>query len=286
MIEHITALCYFAPMSFSLPMIPVWLGQWIFVAFGLVFGSFFNVLIYRVPRNLPIAFPPSHCTVCQAPIRPWHNIPVLGWLMLGGRCKDCKSLISIQYPLVEALCGLLAWVAVRLVHPDGNAILDWALVIPMVWMMITLVPIAAVDFPYQLLPDTVTIGGILLGLVIAFLPGGMTWLDSLIGIGIAGGGLWLFSFVIGKLLKKDAMGFGDVKLLAGFGAMMGGNLAIAAVVGASFLALVVIVPWRFLRRQPHFEPLPFGPFIGIMGPIMFLWGNEIMTWYWNLFLIR
>lgn len=272
-------------MPLSLPEIPVWLGQWIFVAFGLVFGSFFNVLIYRMPRNLPIAFPPSHCTQCQAPIRPWHNVPVLGWLMLGGRCKDCRSLISIQYPLVEALCGFLAWAAVRLAQPDGSAMLDWGLAIPMFWMMITLVPIAAIDFPYQLLPDTVTLGGILLGVAVSFLPGGLTWVESLIGMGIAGGGLWLFSFLIGKALGKEAMGFGDVKLLAGFGAMMGGALAIGAVVSASFLALVVIIPWRFIRKESHFAPLPFGPFIGVMGPVMFLWGKNIMDWYWGLFLV-
>lgn len=271
-------------MPISPPEIPVWLGQWIFVAFGLIFGSFFNVLIYRVPRNLPIAFPPSHCTQCQAPIRPWHNIPVLGWLLLGGRCKDCRSLISIQYPMVEALCGLLAWAAVRLAHPDGNAMLDWATVIPLCWMIITLVPIAAVDFPYQLLPDTVTIGGILVGLAVSFLPGGLGWLDSLLGALIAGGSLWLFSFLVGKALGKDAMGFGDVKLLAGFGAMMGWPLAIGSVVAASFLALVVIIPYRSLRKESHHAPLPFGPFIGIMGPVMFLWGDSILTWYWGLFM--
>lgn len=270
-------------MMFSIPEIPVWLGQWVFVALGLVFGSFFNVLIYRVPRELPIAFPASHCPLCKSPIRPWHNIPVLGWLMLGGRCKDCKSLISVQYPLVEALCGFLAWGAVRLVHPDGNAILDWTLVVPMFWMMITLVPIAAVDFPYQLLPDTVTIGGIVVGIAVSLLPGGLNWLESLKGAAIAGGGLWLFSWIVGKILGKDAMGFGDVKLLAGFGAMMGWAHALGAVIGASFLALVVMVPLRWLRKESNQEPLAFGPFIGAMGPVMLLWGAPLFLWYWNLF---
>jgi len=266
-----------------MPEIPVWFGQWIFVAFGLALGSFFNVLIYRVPRNLPIAWPPSHCTTCGACIRPWHNIPLFGWLMLRGRCKDCRSLISIQYPLVEGLCGLLGLVAVRLVNPNADAVLDWARVLPMFWMMITLVPICAVDFPYQLIPDTVTVGGIAFGFVAAFLPSGIGWQQSLIGFGVAGVGLFAFSWLIGKMLKRDAMGFGDVKLLAGFGAMMGPGKAIASVVAASFVALLIMVPWRLVRRESNREPLAFGPFIGIMGPVFLVWGNSILDWYLGLF---
>ena len=266
-----------------MPEIPVWFGQWIFAALGLALGSFFNVLIYRVPRDLPIAWPPSHCTTCGAHIRPWHNIPVFGWLMLRGRCKDCRSLISIQYPLVEGLCGLLGLAAVRLVNPDADSALNWALVIPMFWMMVTLVPIAAVDFPYQLIPDTVTVGGIVIGLLAVFLPSGIGWLQSLMGIGIAGGGLFVFAWVMGKILKRDALGFGDVKLLAGFGAIMGPSKALAAVIAASVLALLVMIPWRLIRKESSREPLAFGPFIGIMGPVFLLWGQLIMDWYWGLF---
>jgi leader peptidase (prepilin peptidase)/N-methyltransferase len=267
---------------FSIPEIPVWLGQWVFALFGLIFGSFFNVLIYRVPRDLPIAFPASHCPHCMSPIRLRHNIPVLGWLMLRGRCKDCRALISIQYPIVEAITGILAFCAVRLVHPDASELIDFARVLPVFWMMITLVPIAAVDFPYQLIPDTVPVGGLLIGVAVSFLPGGMDWQQSLIGIAAAGGGLFLFAFIMGKLLKRDAMGLGDVKLLAAFGAMMGWGHSVAAVIAASFLALVVMVPWRLIRKESNHEPLAFGPFIGVMGPVMFLWGDRIIAWYWNL----
>jgi len=269
--------------GFILPEIPVFLAQWVFAVFGLVLGSFFNVLIYRVPRDLPIAFPPSHCTQCQAPIRPWHNIPVLGWLLLRGRCKDCHSLISIQYPLVEALCGILGWASLRLLHPDASQLVDWALALPMFWMLITLVPIAAVDFPYQLLPDTVTFGGILLGLAVCWIPGGIGWMHCLLGIAVAGGGLFVFSWIMGKILKRDAMGLGDIKLMAAFGAMMGPNRAVAALIGAAFLALVVMVPWRILHRQSNSEPLAFGPFIGLMGPVMLLWGDQLITGYFSLF---
>lgn len=262
---------------------PVWLAQWILIPLGMIWGSFFNVLIYRVPRNLPIAWPPSSCPVCGSRIRPWHNIPVLGWVLLKGRCRDCRSLISMQYPVVEALCGFLAWMACWLVHPSAESMVNWNDTLAMFWLLITLVPIFAVDFPYQLIPDTVTLGGIVVGVVLWWIPGGVSWQEGLLGIAIAGGGLWIFGWGMGRWLHKDAMGFGDVKLLAGFGAIMGWSHALGALIGAAFLALCVMIPWRWLRRQSTHEPLPFGPFIGLMGPVFFLWGDSIFAWYFHLF---
>ncbi|HSQ40894.1 MAG TPA: prepilin peptidase [Fibrobacteraceae bacterium] len=260
---------------------PAWIAQGLFAVLGLILGSFFNVLIYRVPRDLPIAFPPSHCPNCGARIRPWHNIPVLGWIWLRGRCHDCHTLISIQYPLVETLCGLLGFLSVRLLYPDATGMVDWARLLPLFWMLVTLVPIAAVDFPHHLIPDTVSFGGILLGLAVASLPGGLSWQQSLLGLAIAGGGLWGFSLIMSRLLGREAMGLGDVKLLAGFGAMLGWEMAVAALIGASFLALLVMIPWRMARGESNRAPLAFGPFIGLMGPIMLLQGDAIITAYWK-----
>jgi len=260
---------------------PIWLISILFGLFGLAFGSFFNVLIYRVPLDLPIAFPASHCPLCKAPIRPWHNLPVLGWLMLGGKCKDCKAPISIQYPLVELLTGILGAGVIWLLPLTPEGSIDLALALPLFWMIITLVPIAAVDFPHQLIPDTVPVGGALIGIGVSFLPGRMEWYQSLLGGLIAGGGLFAFAWVMGKLLKKDALGFGDVKLLAALGTMMGWGNALAALIAASFLALLVMVPFRIIRKESQDAPLAFGPFIGIMGPIMFLWGESLQGMYWR-----
>jgi leader peptidase (prepilin peptidase)/N-methyltransferase len=160
---------------------------------------------------------------------------------------------------------------------------DWAVVLPMFWMLITLVPIAAIDFPYQLLPDTVSIGGLLLGFAVCLLPGGIGWLQCVLGVAIAGGGLFVFAWIMGKILKRDAMGFGDIKLLAAFGSMMGPSRAVAALIAAAFLALVVMIPWRTLRRESNSEPLAIGPFIGVMGPVMFLWGDRLIAGYFSLF---
>jgi len=201
--------------------------------------------------------------------------------MLGGKCKDCKAPISIQYPLVELLTGFLGAGVIWLLPLTPEGSIDLALALPLFWMTITLVPIAAVDFPHQLIPDTVPIGGALIGIGVSFLPGGMEWYQSLLGGLIAGGGLFAFAWVMGKLLKKDALGFGDVKLLAALGTMMGWGNALAALIAASFLALLVMVPFRIIRKESQESPLAFGPFIGIMGPIMFLWGESLQGMYWR-----
>lgn len=263
------------------PDLPIWAASILFGFFGLAFGSFFNVLIYRVPLDLPIAFPASHCPLCKSPIRPWHNLPVIGWILLKGKCYDCKAPISIQYPLVELLTGLLGGAVIWL-SPSTNGMVDWSIAAPLFWMTITLVPIAAVDFKHQLIPDTVHVGGAIIGFACAFLPGGMTWLDSLIGGVVAGGSLFVFAFIMGKLLKRDALGFGDVKLVATFGVIMGFGHALSALVAASFIALIVMIPWRFINKTDPDAPLAFGPFIGLMGPVMLLWGTHLQELYWNL----
>jgi len=150
------------------------------------------------------------------------------------------------------------------------------------WLMVTLVPIFAIDFKYLLLPDTVTIGGILLGFALSFFEGGIGWQSSLIGIAACGGGLFLFSFAISKIIKKEGMGLGDVKLFAGFGAIMGAELAFVALVIGSLLALAVIIPFRFIAKMDMAKPLPFGPFLGVGAPISYLFGYSILYAYMGI----
>jgi len=225
---------------------------------------------------MSIIRPASHCPLCKNKISPWQNIPVLGWVFLGGRCAKCKGVISIKYPLVELLCLLLGLAAAFLTKPD---ILQPASIIECVslfWLMVTLVPIFAIDFKYLLLPDTVTVGGILLGFSLSFLEGGIGWQSSLIGIVACGGGLFLFSAVCSKIIKKEGMGFGDVKLLAGFGAIMGTELAFLTLIIGSVFAIITIVPLRFFTKGDMSAPLPFGPFLGIAAPVSYLLGRTIL----------
>jgi leader peptidase (prepilin peptidase)/N-methyltransferase len=150
------------------------------------------------------------------------------------------------------------------------------------WLITTLIPIFAIDFKHLLLPDTVTIGGILLGVALSFFDGGIGWQSSLLGIAACGGGLFLFSFAISRIIKREGMGFGDIKLFASFGAIMGIELAFVALIIGSLLALAVIVPFRFLAKKNMAEPLPFGPFLGLAAPVSYLFGYNILNAYMRI----
>jgi leader peptidase (prepilin peptidase)/N-methyltransferase len=253
----------------------------LFTVLGACFGSFFNVLIYRMPRGMSIIKPASHCPNCKHRVLPWQNIPILSWLFLGGKCANCKEPISIKYPIVELLGMQLGFFAAILAAPAWqNANIAGSL--RLFWLMVTLIPIFAIDFKYLLLPDTVTVGGILLGFALSFFGGGIDWQSSLLGIVACGGGLFLFSFTISKIIKKEGMGFGDVKLFAGFGAIMGAELAFVALIIGSLLALAVVVPFRFIAKKDMAKPLPFGPFLGFAAPISYLFGYKILEAYMGI----
>ncbi|MCL2282287.1 MAG: prepilin peptidase [Fibromonadales bacterium] len=242
----------------------------LFAVLGACFGSFFNVLIYRMPREMSLIKPGSHCPDCKHKIAAWHNVPVFGWLFLGGRCANCKRAIPVRYPLVEFLGMLLGFFAAFLAGADLMKS------IILFWLIVTLIPIFAIDFKYLLLPDTITIGGILLGFALSFFEGSIGWLSSLIGIAACGGGLFLFSIACSKALKKEGMGFGDVKLFAGFGAIMGAELACVSLIIGALLALLVMIPYRFFAKKDMQSPLPFGPFLGLAAPISYLFGNDCL----------
>jgi leader peptidase (prepilin peptidase)/N-methyltransferase len=235
-----------------------------------------------MPRELSLIKPGSHCPGCKHKIAIWHNIPVFGWLILRGRCANCKEPIPVSYPIVEILTATLGFLAAFLAEPNPWQSADLVKSISLFWFLTTLVPIFAIDFKHLLLPDTVTIGGILLGFALSFFPGSIGWLSSLIGIAACGGSLFLFGFVCSKILKKEGMGFGDVKLLAGFGAIMGAELAgIALIIGAS-LALIITIPHRLLTKKNMQLPLPFGPFLGVAAPISYLFGDAMLQSFLSL----
>jgi len=257
----------------SIPAIFLWA---LFPVLGACFGSFFNVLIYRMPREMSIIKPASHCPNCKHKIPFWQNIPILSWLLLGGRCASCKEPISIKYPIVEFSGMLLGFFAAFLAEPSPWQDVNSVKSISLFWFLTTLIPIFAIDFKHLLLPDTVTVGGILLGLALSFFEGGIGVLSSLIGIAACGGGLFLFAVISSKIIKREGMGFGDVKLFAGFGAIMGAELSYISLIIGSFLALIVIAPFRFFAGKNMQAPLPFGPFLGLAAPISYLFGDAIL----------
>ena len=247
------------------------------VIFGSMLGSFFNVVIYRMPRGESIVLPASRCPSCGYKIRPWENFPVLAWIMLRGRCSQCRVPISIQYPLVEAACGawagLLAWDMSRNPIPIGSALV-------LFYFGLCAVPITIIDLRHYLIPDALTLTGLVFAVATSFLPGGLTPWESLGGMVISGVSLWALGTIMGKVLKKDAMGFGDVKLLALMGACFGWQTSMLALGAASVLGSLAGIPWLFLRGKNPERHIPFGPFLCLGALLANRFGHSVLEWYW------
>lgn len=249
--------------------------------FGLMAGSFFNVVIYRMPRGESVLWPPSKCQSCGYRIPFYLNVPVLAWIVLGGKCKSCRAPISAQYPLIEALTGLLAAGVAAFfayVFPDA----DLGFRIGIAYLVLASVPIFVIDFRHFLIPDLLTYPGILLGLALSFLPDGLTPLQSLTGAVGAGATLWLVGFAASVLLKKEAMGLGDVKLTAMAGALFGLQTALFGLIFASLLGCLVGVPMLLLRRLNESRHIPFGPYICVGTAVAAFYGAPFLDWYMGL----
>lgn len=232
--------------------------------FGLCFGSFLNVCVYRIPQEISLSHPPSACPKCKTRIKWYDNIPVLGWLCLRGKCRACKASIAIRYPLVELLTGLL-FLAVWLVYGPG-----WIAPIYMIAIFGLLLG-TFVDLAEMWLPDRVTIGGMILypilSALVPELHGAETWsgglMASLIGLSVGFGGFWSIGF-FGKIaFKKDAMGFGDVKLMGGLGALFGWQAVLFILFVSSLFGSVVGVGLIAMKKKELSSRIPYGPYLAL-----------------------
>ncbi len=279
--------------------IPLWYWLIVFFCLGACVGSFYNVIVYRMPRGISLINPPSHCPLCKKRIPIRYNLPIVGWLWLRGKSACCKQPISVIYPIGESLCGLLGalalYAAVGFGTDFSRPVLSpvvWADAAAMFWLLLGAYPVCAVDCKYKLIPDSISVGGIVAGLLISLVPGGVTPLQSLIGAVVAGGGLYLLGWIATKVLKKDAMGFGDVKLLAGYGALMGVTGAVETLLVAALLGILVMVPYGVLAAKKSAQnknsedagQIPFGPFLAIAAPIIYLWGSTLVDIYFKFVL--
>ena len=229
---------------------------------GLAVGSFLNVVIHRLPAGESVRFPGSRCPACAAPIRVRDNLPVVSWLRLGGRCRDCRARIPVRYPLVEVLTGVLfVWA------PEGG---DPALVVSRVLLLSLLLALAATDWERMVLPDALTLPGAALGLVLA---GPRSDLDlltaaagALLGAGLLFGlrALWL------RFRGVEAVGLGDVKLLLLIGAFLGPAPALGAIALAAALGVLVAGPLLLLGRIRRDTPLPFGTLLALGAGVVFV----------------
>jgi leader peptidase (prepilin peptidase)/N-methyltransferase len=247
------------------------LGPWIAAVLGLVAGSFANVCIHRLPRGESVVHPPSHCPACGARVR-WHdNVPLLGYTLLRGRCRDCGARISYRYPLVEAVTGLLF---LGLWFHSGGA---WARFGVEALFVLGLVIGTGIDLEHRLLPDRLTLPLIGWALAASLLPGGLGPVDALLG-GLAGGAaLYVIALVGEAVYRRETMGGGDIKLVAAIGALLGWRLLIVALFAAFVLGAVGGLTYLALGGRDRM--VPFGPFLAAGALLALLVGQGIWNWY-------
>jgi leader peptidase (prepilin peptidase)/N-methyltransferase len=258
---------------------------------GLVVGSFLNVVAYRLPTMLQrqwqadggvavaderfdLAFPASHCPNCKAPIAWRHNLPLVGWLCLRGRCAACRAPISARYPLLELAAGLLAGAAALRFGPGFVALAA-------VGLSLTLLVLTRIDIDHLLLPDAITLPGIWAGLLVN-LAGTFTDLRSAVIGAVAGYlSLWLVYHAFKWLTGKEGMGYGDFKLLALLGAWLGWQALPACILLASLVGTVYGVVSIVRGAHARQQPFPFGPFLAVAGWINLMWGEALRAAYWH-----
>jgi leader peptidase (prepilin peptidase)/N-methyltransferase len=244
--------------------------------FGTIIGSFLNVCICRIPAGQSVISPASRCPQCGAAIRWYQNIPVVSYLLLRGRCASCGSAISPRYPLVEALTGLLfLWVWLTF---------DWQVATPLYWVFVAaLVVITFIDFDHRIIPDVISLPGIIVGFLTALAIPWLSWSDSLFGILLGGGSLYLVAEVYQRLTGQEGMGGGDIKLLAMIGAFLGWKAVLPVIFLGSLAGSLVGVPLMILKRSDGKLAIPFGPFLALGAVICLLWGTQLLIWYLGFF---
>lgn len=247
--------------------------------FGLSLGSFLNVCIYRIPLKKSIINPPSSCPRCGERIRFYDNIPLISYILLMGKCRDCRESIPIQYPIVEAVTGLLSTALFIRYGLTPQYIL-------FLLFVASLVVISFIDLQHQIIPDIISLPGILIGLIISFFVTSISWVESLFGIIGGGGFLFLVAIIFEKLTGKEGMGGGDVKLLAMIGAWMGWKTLPFVVLISSLAGMVIGGGSLLLTGKGLRVKIPFGPFLAIGALVYLFLGYEIVTWYYRILIYQ
>ena len=235
--------------------------------FGCIIGSFANVCIHRLPWRQSLVFPPSHCPNCQQGLRPWHNIPLLSYALLRGRCAYCQTVIPWRYPFVELLCGLLYIV---LYDHFGFSVTGVIFTL----LATSLLIVSFIDLSYRIIPDVVTLPGIVAGLLASTIATSVGFGNALLGVVVGGGG-----FLLVAILSRGGMGGGDIKLTAMIGAFLGLKLVfvtifLAALSGAASGLFLILI-----KKKGRKDAVPYGPFLALGGFVALLWGQDILNWY-------
>jgi len=237
--------------------------------FGAVVGSFLNVCIYRIPDNESIIKPLSRCPQCKKPIRFYDNIPIISFLILKGKCRDCGQKISWRYPLVELITALFA---LLLFIKFGLSLQFLAVFV----FTAVLIIITFIDLDHQIIPDVLTLPGIPIFLLAGIFIMKVPWHEALIGVLVGGGVLFAIAFVYEKLTKREGMGGGDIKLLGMIGGFFGWKALIFIILMSSMGGAIIGIALMIIKKQDMKYAVPFGPFLAAAAVAYIFWGEEFM----------
>ncbi|MGR3979877.1 prepilin peptidase [Pseudoalteromonas sp. 1181_04] len=294
--------------NFFLDIITVMQNQlWFYLlTVGLVslcIGSFLNVVIYRLPimmqrewqtecrvlladdlkptkaDNTETEFnlikPNSTCPKCKTAIKPWQNIPVISWLLLKGRCASCSNPISVRYPIVEMLTAVLSLIVAYTFGATDQALLY----ILITWVLVAL---TFIDIDHMLLPDQLTLPLVWFALIAAVMGITISPTDAIIGAACGYLSLWSVFWLFKLITGKEGMGYGDFKLLAVFGALLGWQSLLTIVLLSSVVGAIIGIALLSIQGKDKATPIPFGPYLAIAGWVTLLWGTQIQVFYFNL----
>ena len=242
------------------------------IVFGAMIGSFLNVCIFRLPKEESIVWPGSYCPHCKNPIKSYDNIPLVSYILLKGRCRHCHTAISFQYPLVEgitALASLILFIKFGL----SLSYLFYFLFVA------ALIVITVIDLYHQIIPDVISLPGIGVGLIASLLIPEITLFNSLFGILLGGGSLFLVATLYHWLFKREGMGGGDVKLLAMIGAFLGWKAVLLTILLSSLVGSITGIIVMLSKGKDFKYAIPFGPFLSFGAVIALFYQNEIIFWY-------
>jgi leader peptidase (prepilin peptidase)/N-methyltransferase len=250
--------------------------SWITLLFsfvlGTIIGSFLNVCIYRIPQGKSIVTPSSHCPRCKTPIRFYDNIPLVSFLILRGRCRKCHNPVSLRYPVVEFLMGLFSLILLLRYGISALYVIYFVF-----FSALTL--ISFIDLSHRIIPDVISLPGIVIGVIISWLHPQMSIIKSLIGLLVGGGSLYLVAVVYELVTKKEGMGGGDVKLLAMIGAFIGWKGVLFTILCSSLIGSIVGVTMMLITSADGKYAVPFGPFLSLGAILYVLWGEALIAWY-------
>ncbi|AUL73806.1 prepilin peptidase [Pseudoalteromonas sp. 13-15] len=272
---------------------------------SLCVGSFLNVVIYRLPlmmqrewqsecrllledelntnqakpkntsEHFNLVKPNSTCPKCKTAIKPWQNIPIISWLILKGKCASCSNPISIRYPAIEAITALLSLVVAYTFGATEQALLY----IVITWALVAL---TFIDIDHMLLPDQLTLPLVWLALIAAVAGITITPSDAIMGAAFGYLSLWSVFWLFKLLTGKEGMGYGDFKLLALFGALLGWQSLLTIILLSSVVGAIIGIALLSIQGKDKATPIPFGPYLAIAGWITLMWGNQLQSAYFNL----